>query len=462
MKKQLFQKVSRDSSNTLVTYSSIEKMYKKKPLIVIFFIVIASLLIGDVQAQTTLEVSQIVVQPGGSVIMSGNGPADVIINLQISNSRGVVKSLNVSVADTGYFNELYEVPFDAHTDIYKVKTDIEGISTETSFVVSKISSQQLAFNVRILVMNAKRQAETILIEARKHGELLPVSIRDLYSEGVSELDKASNAIQTQNYAEAYSFSKEALNRFREIVEYSYGKEYVLPVDPQNARLKILEDIKQLELQHAQIATITRKMKSIGLNVSLLEENLDTLHLKIEEAKRLANEGRLMEAERIVSSTHNIIEERLSELRQKQNSITKRLAEKYQGSLEERVDTYIDVFHRLESIKPVQSINALQELEKLKLKISETNNLIETGQVVSALIEMRQTESRLKRVAQMANGPIMTKLLKRLDTLTAYIQNSSESDTKQVINEIEVVKNLIRDHFLNTLVQYGNTSSTANP
>ena len=124
MKKQLFQKVSRDSSNTLVTYSSIEKMYKKKPLIVIFFIVIASLLIGDVQAQTTLEVSQIVVQPGGSVIMSGNGPADVIINLQISNSRGVVKSLNVSVADTGYFNELYEVPFDAHTDIYKVKTDI--------------------------------------------------------------------------------------------------------------------------------------------------------------------------------------------------------------------------------------------------------------------------------------------------------------------------------------------------
>ena len=462
MKKQLFQRISRDSSNTIVTYSPIENMNKKKPLIVISFIIIASLFIGDVGAQVSIEVSQIVVQPGGSVVISGNAPSGVTIHLQISNSRGILESFNLSVADTSYFNLLYEVPFDAHTDIYRVKTEFEGISTETSFVVSRISSQQLAVNIKILVMNAKRQAETILIEARKHGELLPVSIRDLYTEGVSELDKASNAIQRQNYVEAYSFSKEALNKFREIVEYSYGKEYILPVDSQNERFEIEDDIDRLERQYAQLETIVRKMKGFGINVSLLEQNLSTLHLKIEEAKRLVNEGKLIEAARVVSSTQSVIEKRLSEVRQRQNSITKRLAERYQESLEKRVETYIDVFHRLESIKPVQSIIALQELEKLKAQITETNNLSDNGQVISALVEMRQTESRLKNIAEMTNGPITTRLLKRLDTLTANLQNSSDLDTSQITNEIEVVKNMIRDHFLNADAQYGNTTPIANP
>jgi Mor family transcriptional regulator len=462
VKKQLFQKVSGDPYNTVVTYSIIENMHKKKPLFVIFFIIIASLFIGDVGAQTTIEVSQIVVQPGQSVVISGNGPIGVSINLQISNSRGLLESFNVSVVDTGYFNLLYEVPFDAHTDIYWVKTEFEGISTETSFVVSKISSQQLAVNIKILVMNAKRQAETILIEARRHGELLPVSLRDLYTEGVSELDKASNAIQRQNYIEAYSFSKEALNKFREIVEYSYGKEFYLPVDPQNEKFEIEDDIEMLERQHAQLVTITRKMKGFGINVSLLDENLNSLHLKIEEAKRLVNEERFIEAEKVVSSTQSVIEKRISEVRQRQNSITKRLSERYQESLEKRVETYIDVFHRLESIKPVQSIIALQELQKIKEKIIEINYLIDNGQVVDAVNEMRQTEKSLKNIAEMVNGPLTSKLLKRLDTLTANLQNSSELDSKQITNEVELVKNLIRDHFLNTETQSGNNSPTANP
>jgi hypothetical protein len=386
-----------------------------------------------------------VVKPGESVIIIGHSIAGANLFVEISNTRALVKTFNITTNKMGTFRIPYEVPVNFPVDTYTVSLQDSGEKIEITFVVSKMTQQQLANTIRTLVENAKRQAESALIQSKKQGYTIPPEIMEKYTIGIEEVRNAADYIQGNNYIEAQESLIEALNQFRKVVEYSYSEELVPPIDPKQERLRIQEMIDQLKRKYNEINAVVKKLKLNGLNVNLLEQDLNTLQDKIIEAQTLLDEGKFFEAEQRVARTNHLLQQRLEALRQRQTEVTKRLAEIYQISLVNRVDSYIDTFQKLQSIRPIQSAIALQELELLQQNLMDSGEHLEQDNIRVALRKIRNTEFRLRRLSKTVNGNITQRLFNRIDELTANLQESSEEDASQIEKDIEETKNTLNEY-----------------
>jgi len=238
----------------------------------------------------------------------------------------------------------------------------------------------------------------VLIQARRHGQPIPAEAGTLYQQGIDNLEAAVESIDNQNYAEAQTELREAMNRFREVVAYNYGDTVVPPVDPKETRNRVQEQLDQLYKQYNQINVTVQRLAEQGLNVDVLEGDLNILRNRINEAENLLEEGDVEEAENKILDTKRMVSQRLESLRQRQTEVTKRLAENYQSVLEKRVEAYIDTFRKLQSVRPTQSAVALQELEQLQMKLADSNTQLETGNMVKAIRGLRSTETRLKQLS----------------------------------------------------------------
>jgi hypothetical protein len=445
-----------------MSYGWIEKKMKQNAFLVLAAVMVTSLMMGLAWAQPTIEVSPSVVKPGESIIITGQSTAGATLIVEVSNTRTLVDTYNITANPAGTYSIEYQISSDSPVDIYTVRVQDGGETIETSFIVSKMTQQQLANTIRTIVENAKRQAESALIQARKQGFTIPPEIRNKYQQGLDEIGNAGNSIQNNNYAEAQESLREALNRFREVVEYSYSEEVAPPIDPDQNRLRVQEMIDQLTRQYNDINAAVQKLKQNGLNVDVLEKDLNTLRNRIGEAQALLDEGMIAEAEQTAARTRQLVQERLAALRLRQVEITKRLAESYQSALKNRIDAYVDTFRKLQAVRPVQSALALQELESLQLKLTESSKLLDQGNIAVALREIHNTEFRLKRLKETVNGNVTSRLLNRIDELTANLQESTGADTSQIEKEIEDTKNTLNDYLRQKPPTHDSRNSSLSP
>ncbi len=418
---------------------------KKNGVLVLMIIMIAAMTLNMALAQPTLEVTPSSARPGESVAVTGTGSVGSIIIIEVMNSRATIEPFNVTVDSTGQFSLTYQISSNAAIDIYTVKIQEDEETAQKTFTVSNMTPQQLVNTIRTLAANARKQAETSLIETRNQGQQIPQDVLDKYRQGVNDLDEAVNAIQSQNHVAAQASLQEAMNMFREVVEYSYGENIEPPVDNEQQRVRVQERIDQLNHQYAEINAVVEKLCENGLNVDTLETELYTLRNMISEAQSLLDEGKIVEAEQRITRIQQLVTQRLAALRQRQSEVTKRLAERYQTALENRVEAYMNTFQKLQTIRPVQSTIALQELETLRQKLTESNTFINTGNVATALQEMQNTEQRLKRLADTVNGAVTSRLLNRIDELTASMQNAPSTDLNRLQNEVNQTRNTLNDY-----------------
>ncbi|MFC1802708.1 hypothetical protein ACFL0D_01950 [Thermoproteota archaeon] len=435
---------------------------KKNTLLALLVIILASMMIGCIKAQTTIEISPAVTQPGNTVSISGQVTPNETVLIEISNSRTIVDTFNVTSDANGQFSTTYEVNRDAAIDIYLVK--ISAKTDETSFIVSKMTPQQLANTIRTLTTNSKKQAETALIQARNQSITIPAEIHEMYIAGLTKIVESEKAIQNQNFFQAQESLQEALSMFRRVVEYSYGDVTVKPpTNTEQEKNKVQDKLDQLRRQYKEIKRAVQMLREFGLNVQLLEADLNRLHQLILNTQEVLDENRVREADQIATRVQKMIRERLVALRQRQAEITKKLAERYQTALENRVDAAIDTFEKLQSVRPTQSTLALQELTVLREKLTESYTYLLNGNTVEALRTMKNAEYRLKQLAQKLNGSETARLLNRIDELTANLEWTLEKDRTQLQNEIEDTKNTLRDYLRKrTQSHIGTNESTLLP
>jgi soluble cytochrome b562 len=417
---------------------------KKEMILGLSLIILASLTIGGVNAQITVEVSQAVVHPGDTVIISGYGLSNTNILVEISNTRKIVNTLNVTTDADGQYSIKYIVERDAVIDSYRVK--IVGETYVSSFIVSNMTPKLLTNSVRNIASIAKRSAETALIQMKKQGYTIPIEFEEKYREGLNSLVSADNAIKDNNFAFAHESIQDALNYFKEIIAYSYGNKNIEPpINKELVQNKVQDKINLLRRQYNEIKRAIYSLREYGLNAQILETDLNKLHEMIIDTQKLLDDGKIREADQSASRIQRIIREKLSTLRQRQAEITKKLAEKYQTSLENRVNTYIDTFEKIQTVRPIQSKIALTELEVLIDKLKESDSSLSNGNIVEAIRTMRVTEYRLKQLTRIVNGRITSMLLNRIDELTAYLEETPESNINQLQDEIENAKDSLRDY-----------------
>jgi hypothetical protein len=128
-------------------------------------------------------------------------------------------------------------------------------------------------------------------------------------------------------------------------------------------------------------------------------------------------------------------------------------------LETRVQAYVETFQMLQAVRPAQSALALQELETLRQRLLVSGADIDNGNLAKALLEMKSTEYRLKRLANTVNGPYTSSLLSRIDELTANLEKSSGIDMTAIQTEIEKTKEELND-YLGRSPTHGSTDGSS--
>lgn len=457
MTKQLFQLVSLGSSNTAVTCRFSREMMKKATL-VLFALIVASLMIGAVYATPTVDVQPPIVQPGDTVTITGVSSIDTIVTVSISNTRAVLTSFNITSDLNGDFSSEYVISDDSPVDVYLVTITSDNETAEVSFIVSKMSQEQLVNTIRIMVVNAKNQAESAIIQARKQGQTVSTEAIEKYRQGLQNLEDAVEAIENQNFEVAQQSLREALNRFNEVVEDSYGDNVEPTIDPVEANVRVQEQIDQLWRQYNQINTTLLKLRAYGVDVDVLILDSNLIRNRIQEAENFLVEDNIAEAETSITETKRLVTQKIEALRTRQSEVTKRLAERYQTSLENRVQTYIDTFQQLQSVRPVQSALALQELERLETRLVESETLLEEGNVITAIREMQSTETRIKRLSASVNGAVTSRYLSRIDELTAKLQTSMNSP--EIQGEIDDIKEALTNYLHQKRAPSGSGVSSA--
>ena len=305
MKKHLFHSVSQGSSSIILTYGCDEKKMKQKAILTLFALMMVSLTLGVALAQPTVEVSAPVIKPGNSITITGTSAALSSIIIEVSNTRATVETFNITVNSSGEYSVEYQLPDDAPVDIYTIRASTEDESAETTFMVSHMTQKQVANTIRTMVTEAKRQAESALIQARKEGHVVPPQIREKYDQGLAELNKAVNAIQSQNYVIAQGSLQNAMNLFREVVEYTYGDDVVQPVNAEQMKRRLQEKIDLLERQYTEIKKAVDKLGQSGLNVEALQGELVMLRARIDEAQNLLDEGESSQAGQSIEQTQQM-------------------------------------------------------------------------------------------------------------------------------------------------------------
>ena len=414
---------------------------------------------GMAEAQPTLTVSPSMVKPGETISISGQNTPSITIKIEISNSRAHIDSFNVTTDSYGEYSVKYQLRLDSPIDIYSVHVDA---SSEASFIVSRMTQKQLANTLRKIVENAKHQAESAIIQARKKGFSIPPEIMEKYTQGLGSIAEAGRNIHNQNYFEANESLQEALNMFREIIDYSYEKDIAPPINPEQEHLRVQEIINQLKRQYNEINTVTKRLKQHGVSVEVLEQELNTLNNRIIQAQELLNEGKIIEAHNIATRTQQLVKQRFITLRQKQTEITKKLAQRYQLSLENRVTTFIDTFQKLQTIRPVQSELALKELKNLQELLNQSQTFLESGNIPNALREMHRTEYRLSNLSETVNGAVTSRLMNRLEELTANLQEATGIEANEIEEEIDKTKDSLSDYLQDKPITSSQNNSSLTP
>jgi hypothetical protein len=433
---------------------------KREIIVGLSLIILASLMIGSVSAQITMEVSPTVVHPGDTVIISGHGLPNTNISIEISNTRKIVNMINITTNADGQYNIEYTVEKNAAIDSYRIK--IVDEDQASSFIVSNMTPKLVINSIRYIASIAKRSSETALIQMRKQGYAIPIEYEEKYREGLHNLVSADNAIKDNNFAIAHESIQEALNYFKEIIEYSYENKKIVP--PSNNELvqnKVQDKINLLRRQYNEIKRAINNLREYGLNVRTLEADLNKLQEMIIETQKLLDDGKTREADQSASRIQRILREKLSILRQRQTEITKKLADRYQTSLENRVNTYIDTFEKLQTVRPIKSKIALTELDVLIEKLKESESSLSNGNIVEAIRTMRVTEYRLKLLTRIVNGRITSMLLNRIDELTAHLE-TPDSNINQLQDEIENTKDTLRDYLRKKTESDETNESTISP
>jgi hypothetical protein len=78
-----------------------------------------------------------------------------------------------------------------------------------------------------------------------------------------------------------------------------------------------------------------------------------------------------------------------------------------------------------------------------MKLADSSTQLETGNMLNALRGLRSTETRLKQLSNTVNGPVTSRLLNRIDELTADLEKTP--DDSHIKNEIEDTKDTLRDY-----------------
>jgi len=422
------------------------KMVKKWSL-ALTAILLIMLSVSFVSADPGVQVSERYFKPGDVVTVTVTGDPGESFELDLKNSRGLIQTHISAVGEDGAYVWAYKLNATASTDTYTVQIRVGDDIIQDSFVVSRMTPKQLAETMRMMVSNAKKQAEAALIQARKAGRH-DEDASNAYREAVHVLGEARNSFEAGDYDQAMNQVRQALDKFNQAIDGSYSTPDVEP--PQNEELdrnraRAQEVINRLQGELDDLKktaeTIDEKGFSSGLTPMLFRRRQGEL----EDAQDLLDSNQVVEAARQLTMVSSQLKSGRATIQLRQAEIRDRLASKYRTALENRYTKMRDTLVLLEAVNAGKVSGALGEIDDIQSRFRAAHDSLQAGNTGDAVRTLWDAERQMREALGNVNGDETARLLDEIDRLTLQLENQGQlAEREKLRQRIEIATQNLQD------------------
>ena len=459
--KRLFHSIPRGSSNTIVQKGiSVRKMVKKGYL-ALTAVLLVILSVSFASADPGIQVSERYFKPGDVVTVTVTGDPGESFGLDLANSRGLIQTHTGSVGEDGTYVWTYRLNAKATTDTYMVQIRVGDDMTEDSFVVSGMTPSQLAETMRMMVSNAKKQAETALIQARKAGSQDEDAL-NTFREALQVLAEAGNSFEAGNYVQTMNQGREALGLFNQVVDGSYSTPDVEPpqdLEQDRNTVKAREAINRLQAELDELKKTTETIDEKGFSPGLTPMWFRRLQGELHDAQDLLDSNQVVEAARQLTMVSNQLKSGRASLQQRQAEIRDRLASRYKTALESRYTKMRDTLVLLETVDAGKVSGALGEITDIQSRIRAAQDSMQAGNTGEAVRTLWMAERQMREALGKVNGDDTARLLDEIDRLTLQLEIQDQTlERKKLLHRIEIATQNLQDIMRSRTDIVGNTTA----
>ena len=459
--KRLFHSIPRGSSNTIVQKGiSVRKMVRKGYL-TLTAVLLVMLSVSLASADPGIQVSERYFKPGDVVTATVTGDPGESFGLDLANSRGLIQTHTGAVGEDGTYVWTYRLNATAISDTYMVQIRVGDDMTEDSFVVSGMTPSQLAETMRMMVSNAKKQAETALIQSRKAGSQDDDAL-NTYREAVQVLAEAGKSFEAGNYVQAMNQGREALGLFNQVVDGSYSTPDVEPpqdLEQDRNAVKAQEAINRFQAELDELKKTAETIDEKGFSPGLTPMWLRRLQGELDEAQDLVDSNQVGEAARQLTMVSNQLKSGRASLQQRQAEIRDRLASRYKTALESRYTKMRDTLVLLEAVDTGKVSGALGEITDIQSRIRAAQNSMQAGNTGEAVRTLWMAERQMREALGKVNGDDTARLLDEIDRLTLQLENQDQTlEREKLMHRIEIATQNLQDILRPRTDIIGNTTA----
>jgi len=459
--KRLFHSIPRGSSNTIVQKGiSVRKMVRKGYL-TLTAVLLVMLSVSLASADPGIQVSERYFKPGDVVTVTVTGDPGESFGLDLANSRGLIQTHTGSVGEDGTYVWTYRLNATAMTDTYMIQIRVGDDMTEDSFVVSGMTPSQLAETMRMMVSNAKKQAETALIQARKAGSQDEDAL-NTYREALQVLAEAGNSFEAGNYVQAMNQGREALGLFNQVVDGSYSTPDVEPpqdLEQDRNTVKAWEIINRLQAELDELKKTTETIDEKGFSPGLTPMWFRRLQGELHDAQDLLDSNQVGEAARQLTMVSNQLKSGRASLQQRQAEIRDRLASRYKTALESRYTKMRDTLVLLKAVDAGKVSGALGEITDIQSRIRAAQDSMQAGNTGEAVRTLWEAERQMREALMKVNGDDTARLLDEIDRLTLRLENQDQTlEREKLLHRIEIATQNLQDIMRSRTDIVGNTTA----
>ncbi len=459
--KRLFHSIPRGSSNTIVQKGiSVRKMVRKGYL-TLTAVLLVMLSVSLASADPGIQVSERYFKPGDVVTVTVTGDPGESFGLDLANSRGLIQTHTGSVGEDGTYVWTYRLNATATTDTYMVQIRVGDDMIEDSFVVSGMTPSQLAETMRMMVSNAKKQAETALIQARKAGSQDGDAL-NTYREALQVLAEAGKSFEEGNYVQAMNQGREALGLFNQVVDGSYNTPDVEPpqgLEQDRNAVKAQEAINRLQAELDELKKTAEAIDEKGFSPGLTPMWFRRLQGELDDAQDLVDSNQVGEAARQLTMVSNQLKSGRASLQQRQAEIRDRLASRYKTALESRYTKMRDTLVLLEAVDAGKVSGALGEITDIQSRIRAAQDSMQAGNTGEAVRTLWEAERQMREALMKVNGDDTARLLDEIDRLTLQLENQDQTlEREKLLHRIEIATQNLQDIMRSRTDIVGNTTA----
>ncbi|MFA9437355.1 MAG: hypothetical protein ACEROO_09615 [Candidatus Bathyarchaeota archaeon] len=433
----------------------------KKGYLALTAVLLVMVSIGFASADPGIQVSERYFKPGDVVTVTVTGDPGESFGLDLVNTRGLIQTHTGSVGEDGTYVWTYRLNATATTDTYMVLIRVGDDMTEDSFVVSGMTPSQLGETMRMMVSNAKKQAETALIQARKAGSQDDDAL-NTYREALQILAEAGKSFEEGNYVQTMNQGREALGLFTQVVEGSYNTLDVEPpqgLEQDRNTVKAREAINRLQAELDELKKTTETIDEKGFSPGLTPMWFRRLQGELHDAQDLLDSNQVGEAARQLPKVNNQLKSGRASLQQRQAEIRDRLASRYKTALESRYTKMRDTLVLLEAVDAGKVSDALGEITDIQSRIRAAQDSMQAGNTGEAVRTLWEAERQMREALMKVNGDDTARLLDEIDRLTLQLENQDQTlEREKLLHRIEIATQNLQDIMRSRTDIVGNTTA----